>query len=877
MHFFSRRTVLAVCLASFVLVCAWPHNALAQGHAGLEPGVYQYAEGSSCELTPLPDGSWQVLLWQGDAAAGKTPGGFSFLGRAVFDAKRNRLALNWQSLPGSCCPGRGRAELTPLDAKSFKFSAFAPNLEQGAWPVLADARFDWVSPPVSETKTASLTGGWKILLWYEDLLPGGAPADQVEGALNVSAGTQGARAVWQGRPGRTLLGFKDGGLVLGYKDSKASYQLDAVLRPMAGGLAYAGRFHSTLGRGFLQMVRTGLPAAPPGAVAADDSLAGTWVDPRTGSDFFEITGSARGFDFVSYGGSRTKPRYLTKGSATPLGEGRFQAEAADVDGYCCGNRGRLAFSLKGKDQMEVSALWWPKGQPEPQTQPDRPYVIQKAVKQSGAGEQVAAGGMWPVARPAKGGLLAKEAGSVEVAFNWAPQSGARDYALFSQGGYLRDMDLFINHAGRLAARITTRNGEIELTGRQKVEQGGDHIALLTYRAGGKASLYLDGDEAGQVKMPSAWVGSNSPYLVGGSRWPGRSFEGTIKSVKLWADGGGGKESAPAALSLAFTANDTDAAGRKDAGARERTILELWNPVRLLHAYAVRPEQVEILKKEGYRVQGPVGRLAGVREDGTEPLFAFRHRALGHYILARGSKPPEGCDSLGLLGFIWASAGPEVTKLESLSAAFPEPVRGGHSRDFYYTSRPENMQAAIEAGYGKASLVGYVKPVKEPDFAPPLLYEWNGTWRGEGWGRFYLRREGDLVNVFWYYGRLDSPHYFGRYRLEPGGRRAKGYVVGGEGVAATYFRQELTFADNLNGGPGIKVRTWRLIAPTDDGKVVLFKKPAYKDSRLVKAAPKIPTEEGRLLGRFASEKDRDPALMMRRALEKAAKGNILVER
>ena len=492
-------------------------------------------------------------------------------------------------------------------------------------------------------------GGWNVLLWYQDLLPGGAPADQVEGRLAVSPAEGGPKAVWLDRPGLLSLRAKGDGLELAYGDAKAGYELNAVLRPLAGGLAYAGRFHSTLGRGTLQMVRAGLPAAPPGASAAADSLAGTWVDPRTGSDFFEITGSARGFDFLSYGGSRTKPRYLSKGSAVPLGEGRFQAEASDVDGYCCGNRGKLVFNRKGEDQLEVSALWWPKGQPEPQTAPDKPYVLQKVKQQTGASDQVAAGGMWPVARPARPGLLGPEAGAVEVSFNWAPQSGSREYALFSQGGYLRDMDLFLNSAGRLSARIATHKGELAVTCRDKVEPGGDHTALLSYKAGEKVTLYLDGREVGAAKMPAAWVGSNSPYLVGGSRWPGKSFEGAITAVRLWAAARRPKGQAQPDVALAFAASQPKEAGRREAGAAERPLMGLWNPVRLLHAYAVRPEKIELLKKEGYLLRGPVGRLAAVREEGTAPLFAFRHRALGYYVLARGAKAPEGCDSLGLFG------------------------------------------------------------------------------------------------------------------------------------------------------------------------------------------------------------------------------------
>ena len=129
MHRFLRRTIPAAWLAVIILLCAWAQGVWAQHQVSPEPGVYQYVNGSSCELKPLPDGSWQVLFWQGDGPLGSEKSGFSFLGRAVWDEKRNRLAVSWQSLPGSCCPGRGQGRAFTSGRQKLQVHlVFAPNL-----------------------------------------------------------------------------------------------------------------------------------------------------------------------------------------------------------------------------------------------------------------------------------------------------------------------------------------------------------------------------------------------------------------------------------------------------------------------------------------------------------------------------------------------------------------------------------------------------------------------------------------------------------------------------------------------------------------------------------------------------------------------------
>ena len=88
----------------------------------LEPGLYQSQEGASAARLQAANGAWQIVFWQGPAES--EPGaGFAFFGRFLPRTGTARLTGTWQSLPGSCCPGRGRSEIEALDARSFRFAS----------------------------------------------------------------------------------------------------------------------------------------------------------------------------------------------------------------------------------------------------------------------------------------------------------------------------------------------------------------------------------------------------------------------------------------------------------------------------------------------------------------------------------------------------------------------------------------------------------------------------------------------------------------------------------------------------------------------------------------------------------------------------------
>jgi hypothetical protein len=263
--------------------------------------------------------------------------------------------------------------------------------------------------------------------------------------------------------------------------------------------------------------------------------------------------------------------------------------------------------------------------------------------------------------------------------------------------------------------------------------------------------------------------------------------------------------------------------------------------------------------------------------GTKELWAFRHRGQGYMLLALGPAAPAGCDSLGLLGHIWPLAQPDTTPLYRLAGEFPDPLRGGRAQDMLYTSRRESLDAAREAGYRDQEVLGYVKPVQEPDLAPPVLYTWEGSWRGEGWGRFFITRRGNELVMFWYYGPLSGPHYFGRYQLSPDGRRAQGLAWGPVGPKANYYRQSLIFNTQAETGPRIQLASWRLAAPLDDGRLVHFKKPQFSETVLEKASQTIPAQEGDILEQAVEGQAKNPSLLLEQALGKARRENRLLER
>ncbi len=294
----------------------------------------------------------------------------------------------------------------------------------------------------------------------------------------------------------------------------------------------------------------------------------------------------------------------------------------------------------------------------------------------------------------------------------------------------------------------------------------------------------------------------------------------------------------------------------------RGLWRLWHPGQLMHAYASDPGQLEELKRRGFHPEGEIGRLAEQGGPGTVPLSAPAGQPLG------GGQ---------VLGHPWNNAAPDTTALWELRARLADPLRGHPREDLLLTSRPETVAAAQEAGYGKPRLLGFVRPEDEPAYLPPLLYDWTGSWQGEGWGRFFLTVEGDRLFLLWYYGRRDTPHYFGRYRLAPDRRSAEGQAFGPLGGQATHFRHRLEFVLDAPEGPAIRVTAWRLAAPLDDGQLVVFRQPAAKEITLVKQAQAIAAEEAEALQRATGDPARDPAKVLATAIQAARRAGRLQER
>ena len=869
-----------------LMLLVWAVAGVAFGQTAIQPGLYQPEDRSAtCELSLQNDGSWRMRLWQGESL--QSPGqGFSFMGRFLMDVARSRLTGTWQALPGSCCPGRGRGEMEVLSPQSFRFAVFAPSMDKPAWPVLPAAEFRWVAPETAGSAGARLAGGWRLTMWYTDLLPGGAPADQVEGSLKLETREQEAAGPWIGRPGEVVLSPLAWGTSFIYRDPAAGFEISATLSSNNGGLSYGGPFQSTMGRGRLTMVRSGLPADPPEPQAqAAGELSGTWVDTRTGSDFFDIKGSPKGFDFTAYGGSLAHPRYLSRGRAQPTGEKSLEGQAKDEEGQCCGNQGRLLFNLLSPESMELKSFWWPQGQPDPGTPEGEPYVIKRVQSLKAAGDAALtrpAG--WPYIQPNRAGLLAPAEGALKVRFTWRPEGPPRDYTLFSQGGFQRDFDLFINSQGRLAARLATEAGPVAPASELDVTPNMPHEAWLIYQAGGLVQLYLDGRQAAQQEMTQPWRGSRSPYIIGASRWPGREFAGDIESVELWDKAQDPGSPLPPTQTITPPTPAAEpaqqAAIESPAPAPEAKILplvRLWHPKRLIHAYAVKPDEIARFVNQGFVRQGPIGGILAQPEPGTKELWAFSHRGQGYTVLALSPAAPPGCDSLGLLGHVWPLAQPETTPIYRLTGLFPEPLRGGRAMDLLYTSRRETLPAAQEVGYREPEVLAYIKPAQEPAFEPPLLYNWQGSWRGEGWGRFFITRRGNEIFIFWYYGRITGPHYFGRYQLSPDGRRAEGIALGPPGPKANYYRQTLIFDTQADTGPRIRLTSWRLAGPLDDGRLVQFKKPQFSETLLKKTAQAIPAQEVDVLNQAMEGHAKDPSALLERAVDDAKRGGRLLER
>jgi hypothetical protein len=861
-----------------LLICSMGMNAWAQ--VSLSPGLYQLGEQATCRINPLPDGSWQFYLWQGAEVKGPTDG-FAILARLVPNTSGQRLSGTWQALPGSCCPGMGRAEVVIVSPTSFQFSGFSAAPNSTDWIALPEHDFKWVAANNRHDPGQLLAGDWRMSLWYTGLLPNNQPTDLDGGQLRVRRDGQALNGQFTAWPNPLkITPDKEGFFLVQYQDLRAGFRLEAQIGPKAGGLNYEGQFTSSLGSGRISLVRAGLPANPAGqAKAVLGDISGTYVDPRTGNDFFKIMGSKEGFEFESYGGSYEQPRYLSRGSARPDGKGQYRGKARDAKGYCCGNQGRLLFREVGPDALEISSFWWPQGQPDPGNLVSKPYQITRVKQRSGTKTKTDDGQGWPLVRKPMAKLLSPSQGAVRVRFIYDPPEKLGESTLFSQVGYLSGLEMLIDRQGRLKARINSSQELVPLTSENLVTPNVPHDAWLIYKSNDYAALMLDGIEQARVSLGDVRV-SLSPYLIGGSRWKDRNFSGAIELVELWRDPPQINEPKNPDLSIkppAPIASQLAGKAVKPQAEPEVELVCFWNPASLTRAYAVGNLGAEMLMSQGFKPLGPVGRLLVNPGPDRTPLYAHRHVKSGHYLLTGQEQPPKDYQRDGLLGYVLNKAGADAVQLVMLMANLPDTMRGGNVRDYYYTASQENQAAAQDSGYGKPRPVGYVLPVKEPEFTPPVLYTWSGSWRGEGWGKFYLVQKGNTLDMFWYYGPFDGPHYFGRYALSADGRKAEGYAVGRPGPKATYYRQNLVFDSSNKAGPRIRIESARLAAPLDDGRLMTFSSPKLFKPLLYKTGQKVPVNAATALAQMLGSGAFQPKDLYTRAVAKAKSENRLVER
>ncbi|MCF8041552.1 MAG: LamG domain-containing protein [Desulfarculaceae bacterium] len=867
------RTRLLIYLLIFGCCLGWHHIASAQTAPPLMPGIYQPGNASATALVaPQPDGSLLLRLWQGSQATHE--GGFAYLGRLVARPGGKRLAGVWQSLPGSCCPGRGRQEIEVLGPEAFRFALFAPTLDRSAWPGDSRMFFRRVAGLPPSEPADRLAGEWRLTYWYTNLLPNGAPSDLVRGKLELMAQGDSLTGVWEGMPGQVSLTPTPGGALLEYRDPQAGFEITAPLVEEASGLNLAGAFNSSIGQGRLTLTRQGLPASPPGPqVSQEGNLSGVWVDTRTGNDFFKITGSDKGFSFVAYGGSLAQPRYLSKGRAVPAGPERLQGQAQDQPGQCCGNQGSFTFRRLEQGRMEVTSYWWPQGQARPPHLKGETFLLERTAKQADTATATPAG--LPQIIPARSELPGGPTGAVEVGFNPGQATG-QPRALFSQGGYDRRLELYLDAENHLCALMDTSQGALTLCSNSTVTTESEHTAWLIWEVGGHARLYLDGSEVAAVAMPEPWTASSAPYMVGGSRWPGRSFQGSISEVRLWPQAEDPMAPTPPGLTITPGAAQPAAepAARASAPATH-DLLRLWHPGLLRHAYAVDAQGVSSWEAQGYRLEGPIARLWAKPVTGSRPLWGYVHNQGGYFLISESTTSPAGCRPLGLLGYAPEDSGPGRVELWGLEAQFPEPLRGGNSLDRLYTTNSKTVDQARQDGYTNPRRLAYALSAKGASFTPPLLYDWAGSWRGDGWGRFFLSRRGDELLMFWYYANLKGPKFYGRYRLSPDGKTAEGVAVGQPGPKARYYRHQLVFATNASAGPRIKLTAWRLAAPLDDGRLVVFKQSRPTVSELIKSGQQTPEQEQSILDNMTGSPT--PEEQYRQALQQAQDTGRLLER
>ncbi len=173
----------------------------------------------------------------------------------------------------------------------------------------------------------------------------------------------------------------------------------------------------------------------------------------------------------------------------------------------------------------------------------------------------------------------------------------------------------------------------------------------------------------------------------------------------------------------------------------------------------------------------------------------------------------------------------------------------------------------------------------PATAPPapanaakerLSLSWAGVWQGEGWGRYLMGLRGKTLYVVWYYGQPNGARYFARYQISADGRHAKGQAFGPPGREAAYFRHELNL-DKDPKKPQARLKSWRLAAPLDDGRLVSFKQPKLSQAELGKLSDRLNESESAMLAAAMDDPALDPAPALERALASAAKAGKLLSR
>jgi hypothetical protein len=100
-------------------------------------------------------------------------------------------------------------------------------------------------------------------------------------------------------------------------------------------------------------------------------------------------------------------------------------------------------------------------------------------------------------------------------------------------------------------------------------------------------------------------------------------------------------------------------------------------------------------------------------------------------------------------------------------------------------------------------------------------------------------------------------------------------VGRPGPKASYYRHRLVFVLDAPQGPRIRLTSWRLAAPLDDGRLVSFTNPRPTTTVLLKLSQTVDPTDTAELRRAATELD--PQALLQAALTRARREGRLLER